>query len=76
MRMNDLSASSRRFVARVSAAGTTADRHSGRGDFFPATDTAFASVFAVPSDGGTGSAEATAATTAVAQHAPSQSSTS
>ena len=43
---------------------------------FPAADIAFALVFAVPSEGGTGSVEALAAATSVAQHAPCPSSTS
>ena len=42
----------------------------------PAADAAFASVFAVPSEGGAGSAESPAAATAFAQHAPSPTSTS
>ena len=44
--------------------------------FFPAADTAFAPVFAVPSECGTGPAEAPAAATTVAQHAPSPLRTS
>ena len=76
VRIDDLSAPSGRFVGCVSAVITTVDRHAGRGAIFPAADTAFASVFAVPSEGGTGSAEAPAAATAVAQHAPFPRSTS
>ena len=76
IRIDDLSAPSGRFVDRVSATVTTVDRRPGRGDFFPAADTAVASFFAAPSVGGTGSAEAPAAATAVAQHAPSPTSTS
>ena len=49
MKIDDLSAPSGSFAARVSAAVTAADRHPGRGFLFPAADTAFASVFAVPS---------------------------
>ena len=75
MRIDDLCTPCGRFFARVSAAITTADRRPGRGSFFPAADTAFVSIFVVPSKGGTGSAEALAAVTAVAQHAPSPSST-
>ena len=76
VRIDDLSAPSGRFVARVTAAVTTHDCRPGSGDFFAPTDTAFASVFAVLSEGGTGSAEAPAAATCVAQHAPSTSSSS
>ena len=56
MKINDLSAPSGRFVARASAAVTTVDRRPGRGAILPAADIAFASVFAVPSEEGTGSA--------------------
>ena len=66
MRIDDLSAPSGRFVARVTAGVTTDHRRPGRGFFFPVADTAFASVFAVPSEGGTGSAEAPAAAATVA----------
>ena len=76
MRIDDLSAPSGRFVARVSAAVTTTDRRPGRGYVFPAADTAFDLFFAVPSEGSTGSTGAPSAATAVAQHAPSPSSTS
>ena len=74
MRIDNPSAPSGKFGARVSAAVTTADRRPGRGAILPADDTAFA--FAVPSEGGMGSAEAPPATTAVAQLAPSPTSTS
>ena len=74
MRVDDLSALSGRFVARVTAAVTTDDCRPGRGEISPAADTAFSSVFAVPSEGGTGSAEAPAAVASAAQHAPSPSS--
>ena len=75
MKIDDLSAPTGRFVTRVSAAVTTANRRLCRGYFFPAADTAFASFFAVPSEGATGSAEAPTAATAAAQHALSQTST-
>ena len=75
MRIDYLSAPSGRFVARVTAAVTADDCRPGRGELFPAADTAFASVFAVPSGGGTGSAEAPAAATSVVQHVPPTSST-
>ena len=48
VRIDDLCAPSGRFVARVTAAVTTEDRRPGREEFFPAADTAFASVFAYP----------------------------
>ena len=72
MKMDDLSAPSGRFVVRVTAAVTTDDCRPGRGDFFPAADTAFASVFAALFGRITGSAEAPAAATSV----PPRSSTS
>ena len=75
-RIDRLAAPSGGFVARVSAAVTTAGRRPSRGGFPPAADTAFTSFFAAPSEGGTGSAEAPAATAAVAQHAPSPTRTS
>ena len=49
MRIDDLPAPSGRFVVRVSAAVTTADRRPGRGELSPDADTAFASFLAVPS---------------------------
>ena len=74
-RIDHLFHPSGRFVARVTAAVTTDDCRPGRGENLPAADTAFASVFAVLPGGGTGSAEAPAAATSVAQHAPPTSST-
>ena len=62
-RIDDLSPLSGRFVARVTTAVTTDDCRPGRGEFVPAADTDFASVFAVPSWGGTGSAESPATAT-------------
>ena len=76
MRIDDLSAPSGRFVARVTAAVTNDDCHPGHGEKFTAACTVFVSVFVVPSGGGTGSAEAPAASTSVAPHAPSTSNTS
>ena len=58
MRIDDLSAPSRRYVARVSAAVTTVDRRPGRGAILSVADTAFSLFFTVSSEGGTGSAEA------------------
>ena len=75
MRIDDLSAPSVSFVARVSASVTTADCRLGRGATFPAADSAFASVFAIPSEDGQDSAEVLAAATAVAQPAPFPTST-
>ena len=75
MRIDDLSAPSESFVARVSASVTTVDRCPGRGRTLPAADNDFASVFAVPTEVGTGSAETPAAATTVTQPTPSRSST-
>ena len=67
MRTDDFSAPSRRFVARVSASVATVDRCPGRGRALPTANNDFASAFAVPTEVGTGSAEAPAAVTTVAQ---------
>ena len=75
MRMDDLSAPSGRFVAHASASVATVDRCPGRGRALPADDNDFASVFAVPTEVGAGSAEAPAAATPVAQPIPSRSPT-
>ena len=48
MRINDLSAPSGRFIARVTAAVTTDDCRPGRRDNFPAADTDFDSFFLYP----------------------------
>ena len=74
-RIDDLSAPSGRFVARVSASVATVYRCPGRGRALPAADNDFASVFAVPTEVGTGSVEAPAAATTVARPTPSKSST-
>ena len=71
-RIDSLSAPSGRFVAH---AVTTDDCRPGRGEFLPAADNAFASVFAVASGCGTVSAEAPVAATSVAQHVPPTSNT-
>ena len=63
-------------AGRVTAAVTTDGCRPDRGESFPAADTAFALVLAVPSAGGTGWAEVPAAATSVAQHAPFTSNTS
>ena len=65
--IDGLSASPGRFVARVSASVATTEGCTGRGSISPAADTVFASVFAIPIEGGTGSAEALAAATIIAQ---------
>ena len=75
MRIDDPSAPCGRFVARVTATVTTDDCRPGRGKLFPAADTAFALVFAIPSRGAAGSAEAPAAATSFAEHASPTSST-
>ena len=67
IRIDGLSVSPGRFVARVSASVATTKGCTGRGSISPAADTVFASVFAIPIEGGTGSAEALAATTPIAQ---------
>jgi len=73
LRIDDPSAPSGRFVARVSTPVAAIDRCPGRGRALPAADNAFASVFAVPTRVGEGSAEAPAAATPVAQPTPSRS---
>ena len=75
MRIDDLSALSGRFVARVSASVATVDRRPGLRVLSPAANAAFASVFVVPPGGDQGSAEAPAAATIVAQRAPPPTST-
>ena len=75
MRIDDLSAPSGSFVAHVSASVATVDRCPGRGWALAAADNDFASVFDVPAEVGTGSAEAPTAATTVAQLTPSRSST-
>ena len=52
---------------RASASVATAEGCTGRGSISPAADTVIASVFAIPIEGGTGSAEALAAATPSAQ---------
>ena len=71
--IDDLSAPSGIFVARVSASIAAVDRCPGRGRALPAADNDFASVFAAPTEVGTGTTEATAAATAVAWRTPSRS---
>ena len=66
-RIDGLSASPGRFVARVSASVATTEDCTGRRSISPAADTVFALVFAIPIEGGTGSAEALAAATPSAQ---------
>ena len=72
IRVDELCALSKGFVARVCASVTTVDRCLGRGWTVPAADNDFAWVFAIPTEVGTGSAEASAAATAVAQPTPSR----
>ena len=67
IRIDGLSASPRRFVARVCASVATTEGCTDRGLISPAADTVFASVFAIPIEGGTGSAETLAAATPIAQ---------
>ena len=75
VRTDDISALSGKFFARVSTSVDTVDRCSGRGRILPAPDNDFASVFAVPTEVGVGSAEAPTAATAVTQPTPSRSRT-
>ena len=76
IRVDGFSAFTGRVVARVSASVATTEGCTGRGSISPAADTVFASVFAIPIEGGTGSAEALAAATPIAQPTPlSRSST-
>ena len=75
MRIDDPSAPSGRFVARVSTPVVAIDRCSYRGRALPAADNALASVFAVPTGIGEGYAEAPATATPVAQPTPSRSPT-
>ena len=76
LRIDGLSAPPGRFVTRVSASVATTEGWTGRRTISPAPDTDFASVFAVPTEGGTGPAEALAAAATVAQQTPlSRSST-
>ena len=70
IRIDGLSAPPGRFVAHVSASVATTEGCTGRGSISPAADTVFASVFAIPIEGGTGSAEALAAATPIAQPTP------
>ena len=70
MSIDDLSAPSESFVARVSGSVATVDRCPGRGRALLAADDAFASVLAVPTEVGTGSAKAPAAATTVTQPTP------
>ena len=60
-------ASPGRFVARVSASVATTEGCTCRGSISPAADTVFASGFAIPIEGGTGSAEVLAVATPRAQ---------
>ena len=67
IRIDALFAPPGRFVARVSASVATTEGCAGRGSISPAADTVFASVFAIPIEGGTGSAEALDAATPIEQ---------
>ena len=68
MRIGGLSASSGRFFARITASVTTVDRYPDPRTILNTANTVFASIFAVPAEGGNVSAETLAAATAVAQH--------
>ena len=77
-RMNgyDPSALCEKIVACVSATVTIVDPRPTRRSILTAADIAFTSIFAVPFEGDTGSAEAPADVTDVARHAPSATTTS
>ena len=75
MRIDDFFSFSGRFVARVSASVATVDRLPGFRVVLPGANTAFASVFVVPSGGDQGSLDAPAAATIIAQRAPPPTST-
>ena len=70
IRIDGLSAPPGIFVARVSASVAITEGCTGRGSTLPAADTVFASVFAIPIEGGMDSAEALAAATPIAQPTP------
>ena len=70
IRTDGLAAPPGRFVARVSASVVNAEDCTGRESISPAADTVFASVFAKPIEDGTGSAEALATATPIAQPTP------
>ena len=67
IRIDGLSDSSARFVARVSASVATTKGCTGRGSISPVAGTVFASDFAIPIGRSTGSADALATATPIAQ---------
>ena len=67
IRIDGFSASLGRFFARVSASVATTKGCTGPGSISLAADTVFAAVYAIPIEGGKGSAEALAASTPIAQ---------
>ena len=75
MRIDDLSAPSGRFAAHISASVATVDLCPGRERALPPADSDFASVLAVPTEIGAGSAEDPAAAAGVARPTPSRSPT-
>ena len=75
MRIDDLSAPSGRFAAHISASVATVDLCPGRERALPPADNDFASVLAVPTEIGAGSAEDPAAAAGVARPTPSRSPT-
>ena len=75
MRIDDLSATWGRFVARDSASVAAVDRCPSLRRALPAADNDFTPFFAVPTEVGAGPAEAPAAATPVAQPTPSRSPT-
>ena len=73
-RIDGLSALPGRFVARVSASIATTEGCTGRGSISSLADTMFDSGFFISIEGGTGSVEALAAATSIAQSTPISSS--
>ena len=67
IRIDGLPDSPERFVARIAPSVAITEGCTGRGLILPAADTVFALGFAIPIEGGTGSAEALAAATPIAQ---------
>ena len=70
IRIDGPSGPPRKFIARVSAFVATAEDCTGCGSIFPAADIVFASVLAIPIEGGPGDAQALAAATITVQSTP------
>ena len=70
IKIDRLPAPPERFVARFSASVTTTEGRTDRGSIYPAADSVFASGVALSIEGGTGSADALAGATPIAQPTP------